>query len=73
MHIRNVPKEKTLKNNSYMWVCPNNRVVVCSINTDQADGTFRMMNNESFFLKNEFFWAVLLLVYSFGTKYANAS
>lgn len=41
-------KKKALKNNSYMWVCPDNRVVVCSINTDQTDGTFRTMNNESF-------------------------
>lgn len=26
---------------SYMWVCPDGGVVVCSINTDQTDGTWR--------------------------------
>lgn len=29
-----------------MWVCPDSRVVVCSINTDQADGSFRIMNKD---------------------------
>lgn len=37
-----------------MWVCPDSRVVVCSINTDQADGSFRIMNK-----------GVLLKIFSF--------
>lgn len=29
-----------------MWVCPNSRVVMGSINTDQTDGTFGIINND---------------------------
>lgn len=34
---------------SYVWVCPDDRVVVCSINTDQTDGTWgRFTGNKDF-------------------------
>lgn len=47
--------EETLKDQPYMWVCPDSRVVMCPINTDQTDGTFRIMNSGVLFKIFPFF------------------
>lgn len=42
---RFVSKIKMILLSAYMWVCPNSRVMVCSINAYQADCTWFTRNN----------------------------
>lgn len=42
--IRTAPNEERLEDEPHLWVCPDSRVVVRPINTDQTDGTFRTIN-----------------------------
>lgn len=42
------PNEEILEDKPYLRVSPDSRVVVRPINTDQTDGTFRIIKNQSF-------------------------
>lgn len=42
------PNEEILEEKPYLRVCPDSRVVVRPINTDQTDGTFRIIKKSVF-------------------------